>query len=109
MARVLVVEDYAPNRELFVMALERAGFDVAQAGRIKDAIALPIPPDALVIDIGLPDGDGRRLLEHYPGVPALVITGDPEVIRDSRPYLLKPFSSSRLVEEVKKLLPSEPL
>ena len=59
--RVLVVEDDGDLRRLLRRGLEEEGFEVVQTSSGKDAVELAEadPPDLLVVDIGLPDADGR--------------------------------------------------
>ena len=66
--RVLVIEDDGDLRRLLRRGLEEEGFEVVQASLGKDAVALAEhdPPDLLVVDIGLPDADGRDVI---PGDP----------------------------------------
>ena len=63
--RVLVIEDDGDLRRLLRRGLEEEGFEVVQASLGKDAVALAEhdPPDLLVVDIGLPDADGRDVAQ----------------------------------------------
>jgi two-component system nitrate/nitrite response regulator NarL len=78
--RVLVVDDDASFRNLAVRLLERAGMTVAgQAGSVGDAreCARTLKPAAVLLDIGLPDGDGVTLageLATLPWQPRIVLT-----------------------------------
>jgi DNA-binding response OmpR family regulator len=62
--KVLVVEDDADTTQLFKMALERDGHEVRAARNASEAIAvaLSFKPGIVVIDIGLPDMNGHRLV-----------------------------------------------
>ncbi len=62
--QVVVVEDEADLRELFIFALEVAGLVAHGADSVASARELlaTIRPDALVADYGLPDGTGTALL-----------------------------------------------
>jgi two-component system OmpR family response regulator len=63
--RLLIVEDDPPLRDVLVRALRAEGFlahAVATGGELLDR-ALADPPDALIIDIGLPDADGRDVCQ----------------------------------------------
>ena len=59
--KLLIVEDDRELRELLARGLREEGFDVRSAAYGADALrsAREREPDALVIDIGLPDTDGR--------------------------------------------------
>jgi DNA-binding response OmpR family regulator len=61
--RVLVVEDQPIVREAITAQFDRElGFDVRQAGSLADARALIGEVDIVVLDLGLPDGDGASLI-----------------------------------------------
>ena len=110
-ARILVVEDDVPLRELLVRELSERGFDVVAVGRGGDGLAEASahPPDLVVLDLGLPDVDGlevaRRL--HEDEVPVLILTARADV--DARveglyagasDYVTKPFEVRELVARV---------
>lgn len=78
-SRALVVDDLASSRDWLARAaqLAFAGIEIAQAASLAEAFALcePAPPLAL-IDLGLPDGSGVRLIErlHPRGTLCVVAT-----------------------------------
>ena len=78
--RILVIEDEARITEILQEALSRAGFAVDSASRCAEAReALSLTAyDAAVLDLGLPDGDGRALLGDLQSsrnkIPVLVLT-----------------------------------
>ncbi|WP_277211770.1 response regulator [Isoptericola croceus] len=64
--RVLVVEDDDDLRSVVATALTSGGLVVSQAGSLgeaREALALGEEPDLVVLDLGLPDGTGRELVE----------------------------------------------
>jgi two-component system response regulator QseB len=78
--RILVIEDEARITEILHEVLSRAGFAVDSASRCteaREALALTAY-DAAVLDLGLPDGDGRALLADLESnrnkIPVLVLT-----------------------------------
>lgn len=82
---VLVVDDHAGFRAEARALLELDGLDViGEAGTAADALALTLRlrPDAVLLDIGLPDGDGlelvRGLREQSPGAIVLLVSGRSE-------------------------------
>ncbi len=106
---VLVVEDDDDLRLILVESLEASGFAVAQATDAADALdrLQGYAYDGLVVDLKLPDGDGRRVLDEaldrYPQIRAVVITGfggvDDAVSaikRGAVDFLIKPFQLSQL-------------
>jgi DNA-binding response OmpR family regulator len=115
--RLLVVEDEARILEVLRVALSRAGFAVDAVATVADArAALPLAPyDAVILDLGLPDGDGLDLLtEHRQAgsrVPVLVLTARDAVEArvagldaGADDYLIKPFAMAELIARTKALL-----
>lgn len=78
--KLLLVEDVEPLASLLQSALESAGFRVDAAVSLEqaEAIIASTPPDVIVLDLGLPDGDGlnflRMLRSAGNGIPVLVVT-----------------------------------
>jgi DNA-binding response OmpR family regulator len=115
--RLLVVEDEERLRDLLKRALEDAGFTVDALGTASDAegaIQL-LPYDAAVLDIGLPDGDGIKVLQNARrsgrDVPIIVLTARDAVAdrvlgldSGADDYLVKPFAMTELVARIKALL-----
>jgi DNA-binding response OmpR family regulator len=115
--RLLLIEDEARIVELLRSVFERAGFAVDAVGTAaagEKALAA-IGYDALILDLGLPDCDGSRLLKTIRGagnrVPVLILTAR-DSIEDrvegldagADDYLVKPFAVSELVSRIKALL-----
>lgn len=87
-AHVLVVEDNALVTSATRILLEDAGFRVSTAGRVSEAYAIceADRPDAILLDLRLPDGDGLTLLTRLraeSAAPSVVValTGrdEPEI------------------------------
>jgi two-component system, repressor protein LuxO len=87
-AHVLVVEDNALVTSATRILLEDAGFRVSTAARLAEAYAIvrSDPPDAVLLDLRLPDGDGLSLLTRLredsvplPIVAALTGRDEPEI------------------------------
>jgi DNA-binding response OmpR family regulator len=115
--RVLVIEDEVRIVEILRSALSRSGFAVDAVGLCEDArAALAVNPyDAVILDLGLPDGDGLRLLKDMRAqgnaVPVLVLTARDAVEHrvagldtGADDYLIKPFAMSEVVARIKALL-----
>jgi CheY-like chemotaxis protein len=68
---VLVVDDNATFRDLASRILTSWGHDVAEAGSVAEALARAdeLRPDAVLVDIGLPDGDGFSLTKRLVAPP----------------------------------------
>ena len=77
--RVLVVDDEAAILRFLKPAMEANGCDMASAGTVADAtkrIAAEVP-DIVVLDLGLPDGDGKdviRSVRAWSDVPIIVLS-----------------------------------
>jgi two-component system response regulator MprA len=116
-ARILIVEDDHELRELLTRGLDEEGFAaeaVSTGGELLDRVE-SVNADALVVDIGLPDADGRDVCQalRARGVSAPVIfltARDALVDRiagfDSGgdDYLQKPFAFAELVVRLQALL-----
>ncbi len=116
--RVMLVADEAPILESLGTVLGGAGYAVepAQSGAQALAALDANPPDLLVLDIGLPGGDGWEILrqvresEATRALPVLVLTGPDQIHADkalalgANEFLAKPVSARILVETVNGLL-----
>jgi len=115
--RLLVVEDEARIVEVLRAALSRAGFAADAVETVAEArAALPLVAyDAVILDLGLPDGDGLVLLAELrrdgSRVPVLVLTARDAVEArvtgldaGADDYLVKPFAMAELIARTKALL-----
>jgi two-component system response regulator MprA len=115
--RVLVVEDDGDLRRLLRRGLEEEGFEVMQASLGRDAVGLAEEnlPDLLVVDIGLPDADGRDVCQaiRARGVdsPVLFLTARDQMVdrlagfsAGGDDYLTKPFEFAELIARLRALL-----
>src|SRR4030095_9701668 len=116
-ARVLVVDDEPTRAELLSMALRYEGWDVRSAGDGMSAVrtARDFRPDAVVLDMMLPDIDGlevlRRLRGEPPEVPVLFLTAKDSVedritglTAGGDDYVTKPFSLEEVVARLRGLM-----
>jgi two-component system, OmpR family, response regulator RegX3 len=114
--RVLFVEDEASISGPFASALEREGFDpvvVRTLARARDE-ADRRPPDLVLLDLMLPDGDGRDLardLRARSEVPIIILTArGTELERvvglelGADDYVVKPFSGAELIARMRAVL-----
>ena len=116
MAVLLLVEDDAVLRDGLTELFTRAGYGVIQAGSAREArIKLEDAVQGIVLDVGLPDGDGVSLCREWRAQgdtrPILFLTARDEefdVVRalDSggNDYVTKPFRMQELLSRVRVLL-----
>jgi DNA-binding response OmpR family regulator len=114
--RILLVEDEASIAEPFARALAREGFEPEVVGTAGDAMrrAREDPPDLVLLDLTLPDGDGRdvaRELRAESDVPIIMVTArGTEVDRivglelGADDYVVKPFSSGEVAARIRAVL-----
>src|SRR3954469_16159711 len=115
--RVLVVDDEPTLAELLSMALRYEGWDVRSAGDGQTAVrtARDFRPDAVVLDMMLPDIDGlevlRRLRGEAPDVPVLFLTAKDSVedritglTVGGDDSVTKPFSLEEVVPRLRGLM-----
>ena len=121
--KVLLVEDDRELRQTLQGALQVEGYDVTVSGSVADAMAVlrhssqasPTESfDILILDLGLPDGDGSTLLhwarQHY-ALPILIISARHDewnkvglLDAGADDYLVKPFSISELLARIRVAL-----
>jgi len=115
--RILVVDDDLAVRRSIDRALRLEGYDVVTVGSGGEALETlaAAPPDALVLDLQLPDLDGLQVCRHMRNAgddtPVLMLTARHEV--DDRvqgldagadDYLVKPFALAELLARLRALL-----
>ncbi len=113
---VLVIDDEAEVRQVLVEALlGKGGFDVIEAATISagwDVLARAAGAlDLMVLDVGLPDGDGREfcaaLRQQGMVTPVIFLTGltgEDDIVRGFEAggddYLVKPFGVGEFLSRV---------
>lgn len=110
---VLVVEDDREIRALIQSSLSVEGFEVQTAVSMSEASALlrHDPPDVIVLDLGLPDGDGVQLVREVRkrnAVPIIVVSARHQETQKillldagADDYLTKPFSVGELLARIR--------
>jgi two-component system KDP operon response regulator KdpE len=114
--RVLVVDDEGQILRALRVVLREAGFDVVPATTVAEALdrAAVRPPQAAIVDLILPDGDGievTRTLREWSDMPILVLSavGDEEqkvkaLEAGADDYITKPFGARELVARLQAAL-----
>src|SRR4051795_10200526 len=114
--RVLFVEDESSISGPFSKALAREGFEPVVAATAARALELAdqIEPDIVLLDLTLPDGDGRdvcRALRRRSNVPILMLTArGTETDRivglelGADDYVVKPFSGAEVIARIRAVL-----
>lgn len=115
-ARVLIVEDEADIRRFVRLALQAEGLEAYEADGVKRGLieAGTRRPDLVVLDLGLPDGDGVdfvRELRSWSSAPVIVLSarsGEADKIAaldaGADDYLVKPFGAGELMARVRAQL-----
>ena len=113
---VLVVEDEAQMRRFIRASMSAHGYQVAEAVTGAEAVALATSknPAVILLDLGLPDGDGIELareIREWSRVPIIVISArgreDDKVAAldaGADDYLTKPFSVNELLARIRVAL-----
>ena len=111
--RVLVIDDEAPIRKLLRVALSAYGYAIDEAATGKDAInrTVVFKPDMVIIDLGLPDIDGKEVIKairEWSRVPIIILSArdqEQEKIAaldaGADDYVSKPFGVGELMARMR--------
>jgi two-component system KDP operon response regulator KdpE len=116
MHQILVIEDDASIREVLRALLGSVGFRVVEAATAQRAVieARAHKPDLLLVDLGLPDGDGVSVIREvrsWSPVPVIVLSA--RTMEEQKvaaldagadDYVTKPFSAAELLARVRAAL-----
>jgi two-component system nitrogen regulation response regulator NtrX len=113
--KIFILDDEPNIRRTLGMILEHEGYAVFSAGSLSEARRLTDRPDAMLLDVRLPDGSGidflRQFHEKDPDVPAVMISGHgtiADAVEATRAgafdFLEKPLSRDRVLLSVKNAL-----
>jgi two-component system KDP operon response regulator KdpE len=114
--RVLVVDDERQILRAMRVILREAGFEVATAGTVHEALdALAVrPPDAAILDLILPDGNGVdicRSIREWSEMPIIVLSAVGDEVEKVRAleagaddYVTKPFGTDELIARLRAAL-----
>jgi two-component system, OmpR family, response regulator RegX3 len=113
---VLLVEDEQSIAEPFARALTRSGFLTSVAASGAEALALiaDVKPDIVLLDLALPDGDGRdvcRQIRRDSDVPIIMLTASGTVTDrvvglelGADDYVVKPFAVGEVIARIRAVL-----
>ena len=116
MPKVLIVEDDQTIRTAVIRALTGRGYAVAAAHTALTGIQLAMAenPDVVILDLGLPDLDGRevlRMIRAVSGVPIIVATArgaEADIVRSldagADDYVVKPYGGAQLDARIRAVL-----
>ena len=114
--RILVVEDEESISRPFAEALRRAGFEPVVTATAAGALELAASedPDLVMLDLALPDGDGRdvcRELRRRSEVPIVMLTARGTELDKivglelgADDYVVKPFSAAEVISRIRAVL-----
>lgn len=113
--RILIVEDEPQILRLLSAAAERGGYRVTTATTGREALHLArsSPPDAALIDLGLPDRDGIELIKQFAdlAIVVMVVSARDEVSEKivaldlgATDYVVKPFDTDELLARLRAAL-----
>jgi two-component system KDP operon response regulator KdpE len=117
--KVLIAEDHLDCRELLKIVLSRSGYTVIQVATGLEALerASATSPDLIVMDFGLPDVSGDKVIDqlkanpHTMKIPVIVTTGYMTTEVSNRAFaagattvLLKPYHVDELLEAIEHCL-----
>lgn len=121
---VFIIDDSAMMRSMLGLGAAEAGLSViGEAGTVQGTVdrCAQLAPDIVLLDLGLPDGDGLELLAQIggrmPGVYIVVVSGNSDqavirsaIARGAQGFILKPFtigSITDVLEAVRRKLAGE--
>jgi two-component system KDP operon response regulator KdpE len=109
---ILIIEDEPQIRKVFNISLESAGYKVVQCdnGREGTRLAASVNPELVLLDLGLPDIDGKEVItsiREWSQMPIIICSvrdADEEVIRalsaGADDYITKPFNPDVLLARI---------
>ena len=109
---VLVIEDEPPIRKVLSISLESAGYKIVECDNGKEGIRLSasVKPDLILLDLGLPDIDGKDVIagvRQWTQTPIIVCSvrnSDDEIIKalnaGADDYVIKPFNSEVMMARI---------
>lgn len=121
--RILTIDDSKTMRDMLMLTLAGAGFDVIQAVDGQDGLDVLVSEqvDVIITDINMPRMDGYEVIRNlrrnpaHKATPILVLTTESEAEKKNMAreagatgWMVKPFDPDRLVATVRKVAPARP-
>jgi two-component system chemotaxis response regulator CheY len=120
--RILTIDDSKTMRDMLMLTLVEAGFDVTQAVDGQDGLevlqGMESKPDVIITDINMPRMDGYEVIRNlrkdpsHKSTPILVLTTESETEKKNLAreagatgWMVKPFDPERLIATVRKVAP----
>jgi two-component system chemotaxis response regulator CheY len=118
--RILTIDDSKTMRDMLMLTLADAGFDVLQAVDGEDGLDVLCKErvDVVITDINMPKMDGYGVIRHmrdkpeHKSTPILVLTTESELEKKNRAreagatgWMVKPFDPDRLIATIRKVSP----
>lgn len=114
---ILVVEDSDIIRRVITLLLQAEGYRVVATGRGQDALQLARGerPDAVTLDLALPDSDGRDLLRRLKhdaatnAIPVIILSAFADALSPAERWyaadvIRKPFDVDDLLQRLRRVL-----
>ncbi len=114
--KILIADDDAHIAELISLYMEKEGYETIEAHTGRETVEMfkKNEPDAVILDIMMPDGDGYqacREIRQISQVPIIMLSAKGEVFDKvlglelgADDYMVKPFDSKELIARVKSVL-----
>ena len=119
--RILTIDDSKTIRDMLMLTLADAGFEVVQAVDGQDGLDVldREQVDVVITDINMPRMDGYEVIRQvrsnaaYKSMPILVLTTESEAdkknlarVAGATGWMVKPFDPDRLIATINKVLPN---
>lgn len=113
---ILIIDDEVQIRKLLEITLQSNDFAVISVATAKEGImqVAQHPPDMVLLDLGLPDGNGHEVLKHlreWYSKPILIISvqsDEHDIVKaldnGANDYVIKPFRTGELLARVRTAL-----
>jgi len=114
--QILVIDDEPQIRKLLEITLQSSGYKVCESASAKEGLAMAAshPPDAVLLDLGLPDENGHTVLRqlrewyHKPVIILSIQNSEEDIVKaldnGANDYLVKPFRTGELLARIRSVL-----